>query len=361
MKKLLILGLAILILGPALFADDAMVMPGKVGRFYVAPTYSFAMGGYDSDGTYEAFDDGSIKVFNLGFALEYGIVNWITAAIQWAPGWTAWSDIKAATGIKNTNINGFADIFAGAKFQIVGAKAPIKAEAVRFALAPGVKIPLPGPDFEKELQKALAGEKATLNSMDNHVFAAGGRAFFDFVINKNFFINLYNETIFYPFAQDLNKDGPMFYGIKAGMAQNPDIQAALGAGTPLIMDIKGEVDYKYVTTFELEGVFSYPISKGIDFTAGLPLTYSFSPASEYSFDYPAAIAAAGPMLTPVLNDMLAAEASHILKVTPNIGFFFKTLPLPMEAKFQYGIPVWGKSTTASHNATFQLRAYFMLP
>ena len=69
MKKVLVLSMALVLLGSALFADDAKVMPARVGRLYLAPTFSFAPGEYDSDGDYQGFN-GNVNVFNLGFALE---------------------------------------------------------------------------------------------------------------------------------------------------------------------------------------------------------------------------------------------------------------------------------------------------
>jgi hypothetical protein len=354
MKKFLVLGLALLLLSSALFADDAKVMPFKVGRLYVAPTYSFASGAYDDDGTYKAYDDGSVKLFNLGFALEYGIIDWITAAVQWVPGWTPWSDLKAVTGADDTNTNGVADLFAGAKIQLAGEQAPIKTSAFRFSVAPGVIIPLPGPDFEEELKNMANGDPATLNSMDKHVFAAGARVYFDYIINKYLFINLYNETIFYPIKGDLSKDGPTFYGTKAGIAA--------AQSNPLIMGIIGEVDYKYKLTFEIEPVFSMPLGgSGIDFAAGLPVNFKYRPAYEYSYSYPEALAPAASTLDTAFANYISSDPAYILAINPNVSFFLTKTPLPLEFKFQYGLPLMGKNEMARNNATLQIKAYFALP
>jgi hypothetical protein len=334
-------------------------MPARVGRFYIAPIFSFAMGAYDEDANLNSFD-GNVQVFNLGFALEYGVNDWITAAVQWVPGWTPWSDISAASGFDNSNTNGVADIFAGAKIQLLGPRAPFRSQDFRFAVAPGVIIPLPGPDFERELTRASQGSEATLSAMDRHVFGLGGRIFFDWVINRNFFINLFNETIFFPLKQDLNKSGPTFFGAKAIMAQTPEIQAMLGPATPLLMDIEGEINHKYQLTFEIEPVFTTSVANGITFSAGLPITYSFTPAPDYSFSFPAALAPAAPGLEPILLGALNAEPQHSVRLTPNIGFFFMNLPLPMEFKFNYSFPVWGQNVMATHNAVLQIRAYFAI-
>ena len=361
--------MALLLLGSALFADDAKVMPKMVGRFYIAPTFAFAPGEYDTDGDYHSFDD-SVKVFNLGFVLEFGVIDWISAAVQWAPGWTIWSDVGGAASAKtllgntgstsDVNTNGVADLFVGAKIQIVGEKAPVQTSMFRLSVAPGVIIPLPGPDFEDEVKSVMKSEKATISKMDNHVLGAGMRFYFDYIINQNFFINLYNETIFYPVKQDLNKDGPNFYAAKGGMAQNTTIQGMLGAATPQIMNIDGEVNYKYRLTFEIEPVFTYPVADGVSFSAGLPINYRYIPAYEYSFDFPAAISGAAPNLEPLLLGYLNTDPQHKFYINPNVSTFLTKTPLPLEFKLQYGIPLYGQNVNAQHNLTLQIRAYFKI-
>ena len=357
MKKIFAIGFVLLLLGSSLFADDAKVMPKMVGRLYVAPTYSFASGEYDIDGDYHSFGGGSVKVFNLGFALEYGIIDWLTAAVQWVPGWTPWSNIKVATksnnfpdGIPNADTNGVADLFAGLKIQVAGAKAPVQTGNFRFAVAPGAIIPLPGPTFDE-----IPGDDMTLSSMDRHVFAAGARVYFDYIINKYFFINLYNETIFYPVKQDLTKDSPKFHAVKQGMAA--------ATTNPLIRDIEGKINYGYRLTFEIEPVFTIPIVSGIDFSAGLPINYRYIPAPKYSFDYPAALAPAASQLEPQIMALgeFNTDPQHILRLNPNVSIFFMKAFLPLEFKFQYSLPVYGKNIMASHNATLQVKAYFALP
>ena len=328
MKKISVLTLVLLLLSSALFAEDAKVLPSMTSRIFAVPTYSFAMGAYDNEGTYQSFDDGSIKLFNLGFALEYGVTNWITAALKWIPGWTVLSDIQATTGRNNTNANGVADIFAGAKIQIAGERAPIRTFNMRLAVEPGVIIPLPGPDFPEEARRSASRLAATFANMDKHVFAAGARLYYDWIINDYFFLNFYNETIFYPFRQDLYKDAPAFSLVSAS----------------------GKVDYKYRLSFEMEPVFTLPISREIDIYIGLPVNFRFSPAYDYYFDSPVA-------LSPLLN-VMHIDPQYSLNINPGLSIFFKTLPLPMEFKLQSGIPVWGRNTIARFDVSLQLRAYF---
>jgi len=384
-RTLALVVLALLITGAALYADDAKVMPSLVGRFYVAPNFSFAPGSYNSNGTYKDYKDGSAKIFNLGFALEFGATDWITAAVQWVPGVTPWSDVKPAAPASfpitaGANTNGVADLFVGAKLQIVGEKAPVVSDMFRACIAPGVIAPFNGPDYEKEAQNVLTGKDATLNNMDNHVFGYGARLYFDYIINEHFFINLYNQTIFYAGKQDLNKQGPTLAGAKTlipegiyqmvhamaivggadeatASAQAAAAQAGAEAG---LKDAKGTVDYKYKLTFEIEPQFSTPIGDGISFSAGLPINYQFKPAYEYS------VSNITETLGPVVNlkstllDQLVGKDSHMLSINPNVSIFLMKTFLPLEFKLSYSLPVYGMNAMDTNTVVFQIKAYFKL-
>ncbi|WP_010255977.1 hypothetical protein [Treponema primitia] len=344
MKKVLSLVLFVLLLGSiSLFADDAKVMPARLGRFYIAPTYVFGPGYYDDDGDYESFDDGqgALKsAFNLGFALEYGIIDWITGAIQWAPGVTIASDVDSAqlsAGGSDVNANGVADLFVGGKIQIIGENAPVKSSQLRFAVGPGVKIPLPGVDFKEQAKNAAKGDDVTASNGDYHVLGAGARLYFDYLINKNFFIDLYSELLFYPIEQKLEDSS-----IGGYMAKQPGVDVKMGHG--------------YDLTFELEPTFTTTLSpsKPIIFGAGLPINYKFTP--EKSFSISGAGLAESAIKTG-LEDGLGSS-TQILTLKPNVSFFFVSWPLPTEFKLSYSAPIWGESIMAKHSITLQVKAYF---
>lgn len=371
MKRAFILGLAFLFLSSAVFAEHAKVMPRMVGRFFAVPIFSFAPGEYNTDGAFERFDDGSIRLFNLGFALEFGVTDWFSAAVQWVPGWTPWSDLETATGIPNTNTNGVADIFLGAKIQIVGERAPVRSNMFRVAIGPGVIIPMPGPDFSEIDPTRLGQDAITFAAMDRHVFGMGARFFFDYVVNRNFFINLYNETLFFPVRQDINRHGPMFNLTRGGVNQTMlaaagdpldpfhDLATALGpAGIAEIMNISGEVRYLPRLTFEIEPRFSAFIANGVEIAMGLPLNYRFSPRSQYSFDFPDTLAPALSVLEPAFLGIRNTYHQHLLSIAPNVSMFFRRFPVPLEFKLQQSIPLWGRNNMAQHNLALQIRAYF---
>ncbi|MDR2662545.1 MAG: hypothetical protein LBC31_06060 [Treponema sp.] len=380
MKKLLSVSLILLALGSMAFADDAKVMPMMVGRIYFAPTFAFAVGAYDEDGSYKSLGDGegSLKALNLGFALEYGVIDWITAALQWAPGWTVWSDVdkKVPFGLNATgqqafsdssvNGNGPADIFLGAKIQIIGEKAPVKSTMFRFAVGPGVKIPLPATDMKEQLENAADGDAVTAANGDYHVLGTGLRVYFDYIINEHFFINLYNETLFYPIKGDLRNANYAEYAPIVIAGQGARLKAQMG-GTPipatLNIEPEVEVNYGYDLTFEAEGVYTTSIAQGISLTAGLPVNYKFTPGHKYSVDWDITGTALDASLKtayePYLEDQ---DPTHLLTVKPNVSVFITKTPMPLEFKLTYTAPVWGKNIEqAKHSVSLQARLYFALP
>lgn len=367
MKKVLLFGLALLLLGSGLFADDAKVMPFRVGRFYLAPSFVYGTQTFDKDGSRE--DSGiydSLSIFNLGAALEFGAWKWVTAAVQWAPGINVWSKVdsdllKDSVGSdSDINLFGVADLFVGAKMQILGTEAPVQTDNFRLAFAPGVKIPLPGPDYKEQDKNVTNDDPMTVFNLDKHVLGVGLRTYFDYIINENFFINLYNEFIYYPVKGDVKKAGYPAYAL----ADN--IDKIIGMLPPGVISYSDDVDYGYDLTFELEPVFTTNLAEGIQFSAGLPINYKTTPGTKYDFSYnEAALSGAlGPAADPLIAQLKSMEAegeqTHSLSLRPNVSFFFTSWFLPMEFKLAYFAPLWGMNTRADHTVSFQIRLYFKI-
>ena len=314
----------------ALFAEEAATLPARVGRLYVVPAYAFANKAYDEDGKSHNIPDGagSLKAFNLSFALEYGITSWISAAVQWAPGWNIWSEIDNASAPFNFdfNANGVYDLFVGAKIQLVGAVAPIKTNMFRFSVAPGVKIPMPGADIINDKEFATdyyaemlagnlkTGDKVTAANPDKHAWGFGARFYFDWVINEHFFIDLYNETIFYPVEADL------------AMFRSSVIKAKYG----------------YDLTFEIEPRFQTALSDAVTFKAGVPVAIKINPDVEDT------------------DGNVLSDKTKLLTVGPSLYLFLTKTPLPLEFQAQYKIPVYGESTRANNTLAFTVKAYFKI-
>jgi hypothetical protein len=295
------------------FADDALVLPTGVFRITTAFSYASAGSEFDADGESQDLD-AALKAFNLGLALEYGINDWISAAVQWAPGYNVWSDIEDS----DAKLNGAFDIFAGAKLQIVGPKAPVVNESIRFAVAPGIKIPLPGADFEEAYDNMAAGDDFIYQDPDKHALGLGGRLYADYVVNEMFFINAYSEFIYY-----LERKG------------------VLTGPTPSAYASAMEVDiaYGYDLTLELEPHFEYMINEGMRLAGGLPFTYTMSPDKE------------------VNGETVDDSASNLLKIGPSASLFFMKTTVPFEVKLGYSLPLTGTNENKFNTLTLQGKVY----
>jgi hypothetical protein len=347
---LIVLGFVLVVSGA--FAEEAKVMPKQVGRFYVAPTFAFAPGAFDKDGEYEAYDseEGFLKAFNLGFVFEYGINDWISGAVQWAPGATVWSDVDMASD-SSVNTNGVADLFVGAKIQLAGEKAPITTSRLRFSIAPGVKIPLPGPNYSEQLKNKANEDPVTAANQDKHVLGMGFRTYFDYLINERFTVNLYCEFLGYPLKGGMKNAGLEEYYIASTIDSLPGGVVSYGG-----------VAYGYDLTLEIEPSYSFPLSQGTTLTLGLPLNYKTSPGKDYDIQ----IDRTNPM-SPAIKQYIDSidgfidegeGTTGIFSVKPQVTIFFTGLKLPTEFRLTYTAPLAGLRERALHSITLQTRFYF---
>jgi hypothetical protein len=343
------------------FTEEAKVMPKQVGRFYVAPTLAFASGDFNEDGEYEAYGsgEGSLQAFNLGFVLEYGINDWVSGAVQWAPGATVWSDVDTKVGASDDiNANGLADLFLGAKVQFVGEKAPLKSSLFRFSIAPGVKVPMLGPNYGDQYGNVAKGDPVTAANQDKHVLGVGFRSYFDYLINDRFTVNLYCEFLGYPLKGGMKSAGLEEYMVASGI---DSFQAQLPALAQYLS--YGDVDYGYELTFEVEAAYSFPLAQGITFTAGLPLNYKTSPGKKYDIQIDdMLINNPIPAISGPANDLAAASedegATGIFSIKPQVTVFFTNFKLPTEFRLTYTAPLAGLRQRATHSVTLQSRFYF---
>ena len=316
-----------------LFADHAKVLPKNVGRLYFTPTYQWGNKAFDNDGS-RGSTGRPIEMFNLGLALEHGVTNWVTAALQWTPGSNIFSDVAFGTPA-SAGLKDMGDLFAGAKIQIIGAQAPVRSEVTRFAFAVGFKAPLTsGPDFTKEYVKMATGEDFTVSKIDKHALGAAWRLYYDYLFTKKFYLNFYNETVIYIKKGDLKN-----YDLTAGGIIN-----SLGGG--------GNVNYGYDLTFEVDPDYTFEIAPNTDLEIHLPINYKTTPKPEFDL-YGGAAGAIAALESGAFD-------SRILTARPTVGIFFKRWALPIEFKLSYYAPVWGKNTNANNTINAQIRIYYRI-
>lgn len=320
MKKTIVLILLVACAMP-MFADDAMVLPAGVIRAYIAPTYGFADKAFDVDGKSQDLVDfmGADKVtfVNLGFAVEYGVTDWLSAAVQWVPGWTFYSLLDVSGAPMDLNANGFFDLFAGAKIQVLGEKGLVENKTVRLAFAPGIKIPMPDADWDKQADNLNANKDATFQAMDKHAWGVGSRAFFDYVVNDMFYVNLFAEYIYYLERKD----------------------AEFLAFTPAAVVAKADIGYGYDLTLEVEPHFVTMLSEGVQFEASLPINYTMAPDMKIN------------------GDTQKDTANSLLSIRPSVSLFLMKFFVPLELKLTYSLPVYGVNSPAMNSLTAQVKMY----
>jgi hypothetical protein len=322
MKKLLTLTL-LLVFGLQLFADDALVLPAGVIRPTFNYNFNFFDKAFDTDG--EKGDTAEIKAHVLGTALEFGVTDQISAAVQWAPAYIFKSEIE---GQPTANINGFADLFIGAKTQIIGSNGFVKNDNMRLAAALGAVVPLNNYDGTEEAANILNGDDFTAQSSSNEAFGIGARLYYDYIITSGFYVNFYTEFIKY-FKTD--KSLPALAYVPVGFG---------GGGVPA--DTTFEFDYGYELTLELEPNYTFAFNEGNKLSVGVPFTAYITP------DY---------KMEGVEQDN---TGSTLLSIAPSVNLFTTALVIPMDIKVQYSIPVYGVNANASNTLIIQWKLYAKL-
>ena len=321
MKKLLLL-LALVVIGTALFADDALVLPKGVMRVRLTNTYAFMDQAYDDSGSLQ--DDREVKMDILGAAFELGMTDQITLGIQWAPGYTVWSEIE---GVDDGKLTGVHHLYLGTKIQLLGEKAFIPSEKMRFTVTPGVRIPLQKYDVESEFTNYSTGKEYQLDSVDNEAWGIGGRLKFDYLFTDSFYLNLYTE---------------MIYNLPT--KRNLDIGSAGGLYPVIGSAAFGDFEYEYGldALFEIDPHYDWSITEGHTLSFSLPTRYTYIPE-----------------LT-VEGDAIPNSGGYMVTLTPTLNYFNTSSMIPWEASIDYSIPVMGKNASRTNTITFQLKLYAQL-
>jgi hypothetical protein len=332
---------AFLTVAPALFADNALVLPAGVFRTRLVPAYGWIPGSYDTNGNYTPYSSSTtvsktITAPNFGAVLEYGINDWISAGVSWAPGVTVSSSVSLAKTTTTGNVDGLSDLFVGLKAQIVGEKAPVQSDSIRVTLMPGVEIPLGGADFASQYTNMSSNSAYTLQNPALQLLGIGGLANFDYLFTKSFFIDLSSEFIYYPGTvafKDTSVVNYYYYNSlkKSGITYNPD------------------VGYGYELKLKIDPNYSIKLGEGVTLSADASLCYDASPAPSYSTTLSSTLSSAIGLNT---------NASWDLSLNPAISVFFTKTLIPFEVEIDYSNPLAGVNTTQSYSLDLQLKTYF---
>lgn len=305
----LLAGLAL----PAL-ANDAKVLPEGVLRTTIAPSFTTVEKVYDSNGDLQNPTLGTITVNTVSLALEYGINDWITAGVQWAPGYVWSGEVE---NNDNVNLSGANDLFVGAKLQLLGSAGLVQSDSMRFAITPGVKIPTSQYDAQAEADSAMSGGEFKPGRTDRGAWGLGARFAFDLMITPDFYINMFNQTtVFLETEQD--------FGVVFTPAPTPVKDATVKYGTEMI--------------FEVEPNYSTVVGNGIRLGFGLPVRYTSKGETE-------------------LNGNGRNDEAYTLAVEPSLSVFFTQWALPMEFQFGYSTTLAGENSNAANTASLQIKNF----
>jgi len=341
--SLTILGL--LVCSMSLLADDGRTMSQKMIRFTVAPNFTMFDKDFDRGGGKVDAATGNTRVFNLAFAVEYGITDWLTAAIQWAPGINAYTSMDGNSGgisFEKAKMKLTEPLFLGALMQIIGPSGvALKNERIRVSVAPGVKVPLGTVNYVDEFTKAAIGgsfiDDFTASGIDKPAVGMGARIFFDYIVNPGIFINLANQTLFYPISvKAKNNPTEAVKALMAGQIYGAEYGNAYADSS---------LNYGFDTWVELEPQMMLPLTKGekpVLITAGLPIRYTYNP--EYKVD----------------GSAVDGTSTHALNFNPHTSLFFTSWKVPMEFMLQYTGVLAGVGEHQSNNLSFAIKSYIQI-
>jgi hypothetical protein len=318
MRKILIFALLAAFIAP-MFADDAKVLPAGVIRPTFAYIYNTYDESYDTDG--ELSDVDKVAMNMLGAALEFGVTESITLAAQWVPGYTFLSETEQ-TGYEKLNLNGFSDLFLGAKAQILGNQGFLKNDTMRFSLALGAVIPLNAYDAADEYENYASGDDFTFKSISNDAFGLGFRAYYDIIITPDFYVNFYAQYVHY---FETEKESTV-------------LQTIMNGGSAITYDYGST----FSLDFEIEPNYTFKFNEGNKLSIGVPFAFAYTP--EYDVD-------------GVTQD---DSDTMLFSVAPALNFFTTALYIPMDFKVQYSIPLYGENAYASNTLIVQLKLYAKL-
>jgi hypothetical protein len=319
------------IVATSLLADDALIASKGALRIYLVTSYFFTDGRYTDGWGYESGSAASnfaaipreeppdVVGMNIGLAIELGIADWVSLTLDWIPGWTAWSDFAASNtvplifptslGYENADVNGIRDLTVAGNLKLIGRRSPVMvSDRMRLIWSPGIILPLPGADAEKQLDRAWNGEEWHYDTA-KHAFGLTNRLSFDYVFSKVFYINLANRINY-------------FFEKSDTLYEIPPEERLIAFG--------------FEAQFEAEGHLEVPISEGVRLGLALPVIFAMS--------------------SPIRLDGEELEGTdrYSFLTRPNIGFFFDDLAVPLEIEIAYAVPIIGKNAPKRYIVTLQI-------
>jgi hypothetical protein len=316
-------------------ADDALVLPRHAWRFYLIPAWTTVKANFDAGGDQQAIATGSGRIasFNLGYAIEYGINQWLTTGIQWSPGTTLSSELDFPAGDAQrrdkAHLNDAFDARAGFKLQLFGLKVKgpqratglFQSPVLRLAIAFGIKFPLTSINWDREAAEFYQGKPYLAQAADKHLVAPMVSLHADYVFIRDssgeLFINLYAQYVPY---------------LAKGRYNETSLARYLN---PAFADV--EVDHGHDFLVEVEPRFEkWLVPRTLRFGFYLPARYKTAPATE-------------------LAGIDQHNFSYSIYVFPTVDLFWLLAKFPIELKIGYQHNLAGKNSPQAHTLAVILR------
>lgn len=318
MKKVVALLFALAIALPAFGYDARVLSPGTL-RITVAPAYAFAdkqyyLGAYeDLDILHTGASRQTLSYVNVGIALEFGLLNWMTADAQWIPGWTLYSGMDFTPDLfapSKVNINGVDDLLVGLKLQLVGEKGILPSGSLRLLLEPSAIFGMPDVDWDAQQAQRAAGQDFTIMSLAKHASGYGVKVLFDFYLVDFLFFTLWIDYRSYL----------------------PRENAQLSPGMT-----RSKIEWRPDIAFGIEPHIEFNVGDGIRLAFGAPLGLT-----SYGALYLDGVIVTGTLSTLVL-------------VTPHVGVAFTGIALPLEVDLKVPITLYAADLPVFNSAVLEIK------
>jgi hypothetical protein len=253
-----------------------------------------------------------------------GVLDWLSAYIQWSPGWRPWSDYAAADGttdigsgilgFEHANVNGFSDVALGAQFEIIGSSALIDSERFRLLWGPLLVIPTPDPDYENQIERAEDEEEWSID-VSNHTFGLGTRLSADVVITRFFFFNISGD---FTYHFETRK--------KSYLSPTETRRTAFG----------------YTLIAETEPNLVFDVDPGLRLGFGLPFRVRTTPPIKLD------------------GEVQDESDSLLLNLSPSVTLYLDAPVVPLQFDLSYTIPLAGRNVQSQHRVALQVTSDFSL-
>ena len=229
----------------------------------------------------------------------------------------------------------------GVKAQVVGEEGYIPNEQIRFAVSPGVTIPLQKYDAKSELENALDGKEFAVTSFDNEALGLGGRLSMDYIVNNDFYVNLYSQII-YNLSVDKNLDATSASSVyeetyKAAMMGGASQSEAKSTAMKAASD---DYEYEYGIDFlvEVDPHYEMMVSEKDSVKVNLPVRYTAVPEVK-------------------VEGEKQVDSGYLLSMAPQVAFFSASGMMPWEVSLDYSLPLAGKNANKTSSVTLQIKLY----